>query len=100
MSNVTEWCASSVLGFGALIVMVLDINNKSTFDWKKKISFCLLILGISWLMAIFWGIVHPIFETINFVYSGPIYFVSVTFLLILDLVICDIRNKKRLILME
>lgn len=92
-AQTVERAAIVLLSMGALLVLGLDLSAKHTFSWKQKGIFFLLALGASWLIAIFWSIVHPIYTLMEFVMRGPVYFAGVAVLLTIDLVIWKIRQK-------
>lgn len=90
---VVEWVSHIVLSVGSLLVMALDLNMKHPFSWKKKVVFYLLVLGASWLTAAFWGAMHPKYGLLDFVARGPIYFIGITFFLMVDLAVWGFRKK-------
>ena len=85
MAGRTERAASIALILGSIVVMGIDLSNKVSFLWKRKLGFFLAVLGISWAIAIFWGIVHPMYGIMDFVVRGPVYFAGVAGLLLIDL---------------
>ena len=93
ISEDTEQISASVLWLGSLIAVAYDLVKKPAFSWKRKVGFYLIILAISWGIAILLGIVHPAFGIVDFVIRGPIYFTGVTILLLVDLVLLNLRRK-------
>ena len=92
-AQIVEWVSHIVLSVGSLLVMALDLNMKHPFPWKKKGIFYLLVLGASWLTAAFWSAMHPEYGLLDFLTRGPIYFIGVTFFLMVDLAVWGFRKK-------
>ena len=92
MSESTERMAASVLWLGFLIAIAYDLAKKPAFSWKRKVGFYLITLGISWGIAVFFGIIHPAFGIVDFVTRGPIHFAGVTIMLLVDLVLLNLRR--------
>ena len=93
MADRTEGVAVFVLGLGSLIAVSYDLAKKPAISWKRKVAFYLLVLGISWLIAVFLGIIHPEFAIVDFVLRGPFHFVGITILLLIDLALLNLRRK-------
>ena len=92
ISENTERIAASMLWLGSLVAVAHDLVKKPAFSWKSKVIFYFIVLGISWGIAVFFGIIHPAFGVIDFVTRGPIHFAGVTILLLVDLVLLNLRK--------
>jgi len=92
ISENTERIAAGVLWLGSLITVAFDLVKKPAFSWKRKVGFYLIVLGISWGIALFFGIFHPAFGIADFVIKGPIHFTNVTILFLVDLVLLNLRR--------
>lgn len=94
MSHTIEKIAAILILLGSIIAMGFDLIKKVSLSWKKKIFFYLITLGITWLIAIILAIVHPTYTIFNYIYTGPIYFMDVAVILLIDIIISFIKNKK------
>ena len=92
-ATAAEQIAFLLLHIGSLLVLAIDLTAKLSFSWKQKVIFFLLTLGASWSIAIFWGIVHPVFGLMEFITKGPIYFAIIAIPLTINLAIWKIRKK-------
>lgn len=93
-SERAEKIAASVLTLGSVIVLGFDLAARRSFSWKRKLIFFLTVLAMSWFIAVFWSMVHPVFVMMDFVISGPFHFISAAVLLIVDLVITSFRKQR------
>lgn len=92
ISENTERAAASVLWLGSLIAVAYDLAKKPAFSWKRKVGFYLIVLGISWGIAVLLGIIHPAFVIVDFVIRGPLHFTGATILLLVDLALLNLRG--------
>lgn len=92
ISENTERIGASALWLGSLIAVAYDLVKKPSFSWKRKVTFYLTVLGISWAIALLFGIIHPAFGIVDFATRGPIHFVGVTVLLLIDFVLLNLRR--------
>lgn len=93
ISNIMGSIAGIVLLLGSIVVMAFDLSMKIVLSWKIKISFFFVALGVSWVIAIILSAIHPFYTIFNFIFAGPIYFLTATILLIIDLIIAGFRNR-------
>ncbi len=89
-----ERISAVVLSLGTAFIIALDLSQKNTFSWKRKVGFYLISLSISWLIAILCGVIHPEYALLDFVIRGPIYFILPTIVLIIDLIISKLVKNK------
>lgn len=97
MSNIVghvEMFALFILFLGSILIMGLDLSKKTSFSWRKKIRFVLDVWLVSWIIAIFFGTVHPMYGIVDYIIRGPFNFVYVMVFLLFDLVITFLKQRR------
>lgn len=94
-SNV-ELVQHYVLIIGFLVLLIMDLRQKSSFTLKTKLMYCGSILGGYLIISIFWGIMDLQYSILNYIMRGIFGFGSIIVYILIDLLATAGKKKKKL----